>query len=185
MSRTRKWFPTDKTCLACGTVWHATSNYQIRVQEFCSRACRTKLHGNGRTVKKTKRNCKKCGVEMQVLPCHLKTKGFCSKQCSSRYYNKGSGNPAWKGGDARGKYWKRQAKKRDNYICQFPECGKRSRQNHAHHKLPRKAGGADVLENLITLCGKHHGEMERQLLAKLIEQHPDTVREVASKLYTW
>ncbi len=187
MPRPRKWFPTDKTCPACDTVWRATSTYQILIQKFCSRACRTKVHGNGRApVKKTKRNCLNCDVEMEVLPCHLKTKRFCSHSCSSKYRNQGANNPAWKGGIAHGgRYWKRQAKKSDDYICQFPECGYRSRKNHAHHKIPRAAGGEDTLENLITLCGKHHREMERQLLARLIERVPDVVQEVASQLYSW
>lgn len=186
MALPRKWLPTDKTCPACGSVWRATSNYQIRIQEFCSRLCRTKVHGNGRPkVKKTKRNCKKCGVEMEILPCHLKTKWFCGYQCSNSYNNKGPRSGSWKGGNAR--YWKRKCRERDDFTCQLPGCGKRNEGKgiHAHHKIPCKVGGTDTLDNLITLCNQHHREMERQLLAGLVEQHPAAVREVASQLYTW
>ncbi len=191
MSRTRKWFPTDKTCPVCSSVWRATSNYQIRIQEFCSRACRTKIHGNGRSVSTTKRNCKYCEKEMQVLPCHLKTKWFCSKSCSSRFHNQGEGNPAWKGGDARGKYWKRQARKRDSYTCQFPSCERQSRGKgtHAHHKVPRSVGGEDALENLITLCSKHHREVERLLFKSMLahchRENPGLISKLVSEIYSW
>ena len=184
MAPPRKWFPIDKTCPACGVVWRAQSIYEISKQEFCSRKCRTTVYGNGRTVEKTERPCKNCGVTMEVLPCHYKTKNFCSRRCSNSYNNRGERSSQWKGGDAKGKYWKRQAKKRDGYVCQFPGCGKTSRNNHAHHKVSRAIGGQDTLDNLVTLCPVHHREMERQLMARLLAHHPDAVRKESEELWS-
>ena len=52
---------------------------------------------------------------------------------------------------------------RDRYTCQ--ECGyrkgnKERRQLNVHHVIPRKEGGADHPENLVTLCKRCHGKME-------------------------
>lgn len=187
MAPPRKWYPVDKVCPACRKTWRAVTSYQIQKQEFCSRKCRTVVHGNGRGIEKIKRDCKQCGKPIEALPCQSKTKWFCSHSCSSTYNNQGAQNPAWKGGDAQGKYWKREARRRDDFTCQFPDCGKvaKNKVMHAHHKIPRGAGGADTLDNLITLCSQHHREMERRLLAGLIDQCPDAVRGVASQLYSW
>lgn len=42
---------------------------------------------------------------------------------------------------------------RDNYTCQL--CGKKP-SSQVHHIIPRKFGGNNSLDNLITLCGKCH-----------------------------
>jgi len=39
-------------------------------------------------------------------------------------------------------------------------CG-RKQWTEIHHVIPRSHGGADTLENLITLCGAHHRQMHR------------------------
>ncbi len=183
----KKHFPTDKTCPACNKIWRATTRYQITTQNFCSRKCRTKIHGNGRPRNHVIVECHTCGAEVETVPCLLRSKKFCSKRCLGLFRGRFSGenNPSWRGGNA--KYWKRKCRERDDFTCQLPECGKRDegRGIHAHHKIPRKAGGADTLDNLITLCNQHHHEMGRQLLAGLIEKFPEAVREVASKLYPW
>lgn len=53
--------------------------------------------------------------------------------------------------------WQRirlQALERDGFICQ--ECHERKEFMEVHHKIPRKMGGLDILDNLITLCRKCH-----------------------------
>lgn len=48
---------------------------------------------------------------------------------------------------------------RDNFTCQ--RCEKKSRQGlQAHHLIPREEGGADDIENLITLCNPCHDFVE-------------------------
>lgn len=187
MARPRTWNPIDKTCKACGKVFHAETHYQVKKQEFCSKACRTKVHGNGRKVQLIDRKCKVCGKDLVVRPCHKDTKWFCSYACSNSFNRSGANNPQWKGGDRLGKYWKRQARIRDDFTCQIPECGKRvvGAGTHAHHKIPRKAGGTNDLDNLTTLCSKHHHEMERRLLQALVESHPESAKAIATGLFSW
>lgn len=56
----------------------------------------------------------------------------------------------------------RAAKARDQYTCQ--SCGKTSkdfwgfsRAIHAHHIIPLSLGGANDLDNIVTLCQTCHG----------------------------
>jgi hypothetical protein len=56
---------------------------------------------------------------------------------------------------------RRRVLKRDNYRCRVFECDvKGSRNVSPHHVLPRDEGGGDHDENLLTLCHKHHDEIE-------------------------
>lgn len=49
--------------------------------------------------------------------------------------------------------------RRDKFTCQ--RCEKTSRQGmQAHHIIPRNEGGADTVENLITLCNPCHDFVE-------------------------
>jgi len=50
--------------------------------------------------------------------------------------------------------------KRDNHTCQ--DCGK-GESLDVHHKIPRRYGGLDIPENLVTLCSKCHMITERQI----------------------
>jgi 5-methylcytosine-specific restriction endonuclease McrA len=52
----------------------------------------------------------------------------------------------------------RQVLARDGYKCVY--CGLRNNL-HVHHIVYRSAGGPDTLENLVTLCHKHHEEVHR------------------------
>ena len=53
---------------------------------------------------------------------------------------------------------------RDNYTCQH--CKKRTGTFNAHHIIYRSNGGADTLDNLITLCEKCHRDLHKGLLVK-------------------
>jgi 5-methylcytosine-specific restriction protein A len=48
----------------------------------------------------------------------------------------------------------------------------------AHHLKPRAEGGADVLDNLLTLCGSCHSRLERgdHDVRAIINQHLTTTR---------
>lgn len=185
MGAPRKYQPCTKTCEACGGEFEATTAYAITKQRFCDRSCRSQVIGNGRKVERTERDCLNCGKTMEVLPCHFKTKKFCSYACGNSYNQQGERNSQWKGGDARGKYWKKKARERDNFTCQFPGCHiqHKGKGTHAHHKIPRSVDGADELENLITMCSKHHREMEGRLLKALMELHPESTRTVVAAIY--
>lgn len=185
MARPKSFTPIDKTCPQCDSVWYASTWYQVKKQVFCSNKCMGMAARERKLVERFERPCKTCGKKMQILPCHRFTKWYCSRSCANTQTSKGEGNGSWKGGSD--KYWKRQARERDNFTCQFPGCGKRSEGKgmHAHHKVPSKAGGSDDLDNLTTLCNRHHREMERQFLIALIKKSPAVSQRVASEIYTW
>lgn len=48
---------------------------------------------------------------------------------------------------------------RDNYTCQC--CKTKKGTLHAHHIIYRRNGGADILDNLITLCEKCHNKLHK------------------------
>ena len=48
----------------------------------------------------------------------------------------------------------------DEHRLRTPECWGTL---HPHHILPRSRGGADVLDNLVTLCAAHH---------QFVHEHP-------------
>ncbi len=43
---------------------------------------------------------------------------------------------------------------RDRGYCQMPGCSRAAA--HAHHVVYRSRGGADDVENLVSLCSAHH-----------------------------
>jgi HNH endonuclease len=53
---------------------------------------------------------------------------------------------------------RQQVLERDNYTCR--ECGQPIQRLDVHHKIPRRKGGLDILENLISLCRKCHKIVE-------------------------
>lgn len=124
---------------------------------------------------------------MLLLPCHVKTKFYCSNSCKAAWQkangmNVGPNNPAWQGGFGnRGAYWKRKARERDGKTCRISGCGS-TKLVHAHHWIPRAAGGKDTLENLVTLCGKHHASIERDLLRMYLEARPKLGRKLLGKI---
>jgi len=51
--------------------------------------------------------------------------------------------------------------KRDHGYCMVEGCKIHGRKNvNAHHIMPRRSGGPDILSNLITLCNRHHDIVE-------------------------
>ena len=60
--------------------------------------------------------------------------------------------------------WERQrqrALERDEYICQFDGCNVTDKL-HVHHIKPFRISEDNSLENLITLCPKHHKIVEQK-----------------------
>jgi hypothetical protein len=172
---------SEKACLMCGKAFTVLGE-KGKAQKLCSAACRNAFTTQTRT-KRVPWACPGCSQVLQVRPWEADLKKFCSTSCSSKTHNTGEGNPAWAGGNAT--YWKQRCRERDDFTCRFPGCGLRDegRRTHAHHRLPREAGGADTLENLVTLCEKHHREIETLLLKQINERYPKLVDAEVQSLY--
>lgn len=68
--------------------------------------------------------------------------------------------------------WRNEAKIRDGFkcrICRFAEIV------HAHHIHPKRLGGKDELENLITLCPNHHAMVHAKMIT------PEELTKVINK----
>lgn len=137
-------------------------------------------------VPQTKAECAVCGDEVNRIPAHFARveRTFCSAECRSQWrseYYSGDGHPRWKGGMASyyGWNWSRQRKralKRDSHECAV--CGMSHDDHvdeydnglHVHHKTPLQSfrdgetfdyETANALDNLVTLCQKHHAVADR------------------------
>jgi len=177
------------TCKTCGKGFDAPAYLN---RKFCSLNCAYQDKDRIRSViqkrkprpKKGKtlyaKPCQQCGKEFKCNLARVSTSRFCSLTCYHAWFAKqgrpsGDKSPFWKGGfnGWRGPNWKAQsrlAKIRDNYTCQ--RCGfdgsKKSRSLCVHHIKPFKhfAGKwerANKLSNLVTLCFKCHGIVERSM----------------------
>lgn len=51
-----------------------------------------------------------------------------------------------------------QVLERDNYICQI--CLKTLNNLEVHHVIPKRKGGLDILDNLVSFCRKCHCILE-------------------------
>jgi len=71
---------------------------------------------------------------------------------------------------------RKQVLDRDGHACRFCDMTEKEHQEkhdqglHAHHVLPRNAGGRDVHENLITVCISCHQTIE-SAHADAVEEH--------------
>lgn len=123
--------------------------------------------------------CKYCDDTYELPPSKANNSTFCSMSCKNTWQEdnmSGENNPAWIGGHEkyRGKSWssaQRQVRKRDNSVCQHPDCTKTSedigRKLDVHHIIPFRYfdnhKNANGLENLVLLCPEHHSELDAQI----------------------
>ena len=175
MGRPRVRFPCDKTCPVCKKVFHCKTHYAITEQEFCSRTCRTDVHGNGRSVEMVKVACATCGKEFETWPCLKETKKYCSYECMHsnkdwREARSGPNSGKWQGGNA--KWWKRECRERDQRCLR---CGDKAtgKALHAHHLVPVAMGGTNELSNLISLCNRCHKRFEHRFLKMICVALPE------------
>jgi hypothetical protein len=188
----------EKTCenQSCGRRFLVTDWYGQTKKRFCSIACGSQnAWGSGehaRSVDRIRQRCGRKGCRKWVdrAPSQVNGKAaiFCSVECRGRWQTdsgvtSGENSGVWKGGTS--KWWKQKARERDDFTCQVDGCDVRDegKRTHAHHKLPLRAGGTDDLDNLITLCNKHHQVLEQQLYDTFMERHPDLVAEIVRELY--
>ncbi len=183
--------PVWKTCEVCTLKFEARTSYQVNKQRCCSRVCFLKLLPSYRRKPKISVTCGQCGVVVMRSQSQVEGRDmlFCSLECRGIWQTQngvqaGENNGQWKGGSTT--YWKQKARERDDFTCQVDGCDVKDEGNrtHAHHKLPRRAGGSDELSNLITLCNKHHQTLEQQLYDMFMERHPDLVAEIVREMYT-
>lgn len=82
---------------------------------------------------------------------------------------------------------RRKVFERDNFICQRKGCGAREKLA-VHHIIPRKMGGTNALDNLMTVCMNCHLIVEKygnieDLDSLEVIPKPSDKRETAGKAY--
>lgn len=140
--------------------------------------------------------CNSCGVEFKSSPNNRAIKRYCSNHCKnknspSRFasglipWNKNKPNEKirgdkhynWKGGiserpELNHVEWnilKKQRYAKDNWKCW--KCDKKLHDDiQAHHLIPRRLGGPDIIDNLITLCRSCHIKIERIIWTRLTQK---------------
>lgn len=171
---------TKHVCRNCGCVFYKdASRGKYGRGVYCSRKCQYEAARN-KPKKRAKRVCVGCGAVFFVWPSRLKSKAgrgkYCSRKCRDDH-RVGLLHPQFLGGENsknRGSNWqsqKRKALKRDGRVCQV--CGKKG--TDVHHRIPKRRfadkNEANNLENLITLCKKHHRKEDAKVQKKERESH--------------
>lgn len=154
-------------CARCGVEFHrAPSRAAHGRAKYCGRQCQYTALKEAPKMGEA-RKCLSCGREFVLPPSKIaKAKGagkYCSRACRDDHW-RGDVVPNWQGGNGvykRGSRWqaiKRAVRRRDGgcVVCLTPE------DLHVHHKIPFRmfddADTANQLDNLVTLCAKHHRE---------------------------
>lgn len=144
----------ERTCKTCGDPFKVSpSTLKNRPALYCSRECRPKSRENNPFFGKT--HDKEARKKMSII----------AKKRT------GKDNPAWKGGKQKyyGENWKEMRRKtlnRDNKKCVICKRGKEElgTDPSVHHIVPIKnfdtPENANYLDNLITVCRKHHSMIE-------------------------
>lgn len=150
-------------CMICGKFFWVRHSRKFTAK-VCSPECQLKyLH---------KRNdkgqfiiCVVCGKKKKVWPARIRDGIVCCSRECQRENQRGAKNSAWNGGTSREPYgiefslrFKEKIRKRDNYTCQFPDCGlvQNGRTFPVHHVDYNKKHNDKF--NLVTLCNPHHSK---------------------------
>jgi hypothetical protein len=189
MAPPRKWDPVTKICEVCGSPFEARTAYQIEKQTSCGHSCSLKrTWATVRKVDPIKKKCRVCDTTFEVDPSRASVRFTCSLVCRGKWQTEsgdwsGENASMWNGGTT--KWWKQKARERDDFTCQIDGCDVRDegKRTHAHHKLPKAAGGTDDLDNLITFCDHHHQYMEHQFIMMMVKRAPKIARQVLAELY--
>ena len=164
-------------CTYCGGEVERSQKWDENV--FCDRSCFSKYlsetrkganhpNSNGEEIE-----CEWCGEEYYVPQYRVEKSRFCSRECKDKSLTKNTqeDHPRWKGGHPRhysGK-WHQKRKERleiDDYVCVVCGRGKQElgREPSVHHIQPVRTfddeQDAHRVDNLVTLCRKHHSEWE-------------------------
>ena len=163
--------PVECQCQQCGQTFGAMDYRASRPPKFCSRGCRD-------DARRTKVNltCRQCGqtfLRKAYQESWSQERGpFCSMPCYGawqRDHIQGPASPTWgveTNPNGRGSHrWLRNreaALERDGHRC--VKCGA-TVNLHVHHVVPWESGQEDphALDNLATLCARHHRAAHRAL----------------------
>lgn len=126
----------------------------------------------------TDRECEWCDGSFPV-PESNPDQRFCDLVCANEATApgfSGEDHPRWKGGVTT---YRADALERDNHTCQ--RCGMgvgEGRTAHAHHLIPRAAGGPDAVGNCVTLCEGCHQWAHSEAFKRLPERHPNLLTKL-------
>lgn len=185
----------QEECVICGesfSYYHSRDRTDNGTPQFCSNSCMATGFSDGRFSKennpswnggKAKLECVQCGEEYEVTPAVKDSSSYCSYQCRSKYFSEnmtGSNSPAWSehniGSHYYGANWndiRQKVLQRDNGCCVI--CGRGEEElgqsPDVHHIKPLRRydnpEDANELDNLVTLCRKHHGIIENWCVVPL------------------
>jgi len=160
---------TGRPCLFCGESIQRHWPHELKSATFCNNTCKhsyqkthpTNYHGSKQTD-----HCKMCGKQFTYYPSVRPNAQYCSNECRHLDHGSkvcGSKGGRWKGA-ARGKTSIRLFAKRW-LPQQCAICGWHAASCDAHHIVPLKSGGENILSNMIILCPNHHRMVEEGLLS--------------------
>jgi len=102
-----------------------------------------------------------------------------------KMFERGENHPCWKGGisfyyseDSTWQLARRQALKRDKYICQI--CGNKDIPLDVHHKIPFRVCKSHDLDNLLSVCRSCHAKLDNPLYKFRKERGDKYVRLVST-----
>lgn len=133
----------ERICIRCGSTFKSEPRFKSK---YCSPEC---YHLTKRN--REERECINCGETFGVKKSIYMN--CCSMKCRLEFQSKNKvdktaySSPEWK-------RMRMRVLVRDDFKC--VKCNKDTFQLHVHHKVSRKNGGADSLDNLETLCIKCH-----------------------------
>lgn len=162
-----------RNCLICGKQFYAKPSRIKRYNvKFCSHKCKgiwwsQNMQGKNNPNYKNaliKKICPICNKEFIIQKSIDSI--CCSRKCSGIKHSldtSGEKHPCWKGGIGKlpypfdfNKELKELIRKRDNYICQFPDCyAKENGKKHCVHHIDYNKNNLNP-SNLLTLCRKHN-----------------------------
>lgn len=157
----------DRVCQICGKMFEA-SDYKVDRGggKYCSHKCLSESMDSKVTV-----SCEICGSDKRVKKYQFEKfeNHFCSQECYSDYQSKemvGRGNHMWKEGVEWVPYGPKYYENREKVIER--DCGKciicgdsNIEVHHIKARVQYRENGeilpeANKVENLVTLCRKHH-----------------------------
>lgn len=103
--------------------------------------------------------CKECREKFIIPYSRKDTASFCSKKCYWKNSDNGLSKESHKIRESvKYKQWREKVYKRDNYLCQMPNCNGKEKYLNAHHIKTFKEYPELIFEvsNGITLCRKCH-----------------------------
>lgn len=192
MRKDRMAWTRTRTCLDCGKV------EEVRRDNAAPRCapCARRLVGEGlrkpkqrtfsvisrfRGGRRLQRVCETCRARFEVYESSLRSSNstgrFCSAPCYHEALRKRVGRRT-----AMPVSWVRTAKahRASNPFCAI--CGRRLVSLDVHHLLPRRHGGSDDPRNLITLCERHHGVVEKLTREIILDGGTENVSVIVSIL---